>query len=211
VYVGTQTALAVDSAEKTLIGVPATRSEVDPYVGVSYDITELFTLDAGYMHRFYTNLPPIRNVSGKESPLNQKRDTGEVYAGLAADVLLSPSLYLAYNRGSQEITVEGRVAYTYDLAQFGAGNVGVELGAKVGYDRANKPYACKDYVEANMGKKHYVYYGANADLVYHFTEHARARAGVAVEGNNAKKEDWPNQYFWRKAFIWFNASIDCSF
>ncbi|MDR2720694.1 MAG: hypothetical protein LBB15_00180 [Puniceicoccales bacterium] len=216
IYAGTQTALAIDSSAKSPIGVPATRSEVDPYIGVSYDITELFTLDVGYMHRFYTNLPPQRVIVNDEgvgvpSPLNQKRNTDEMYVSLAADMLLSPSLQLFYNWGSREITIEGSVTYTYNLAQFGMNNVAVELGAKVGYDKASKPYACKRYIEENMGKKHFFYFGTNADLVYHLTEHARVRAGVAATANSAKKEDWPNQYFWHKSFVWFNASVDCSF
>jgi hypothetical protein len=210
-YVGTRAVLGINGDQKSPIGVPATRNEVDPYAGISYDVFESLTVDVGYMHRFYTNLPTQREIEGDLSPLNQKRNMGEVYAGVTANVLLSPSVYFFYNYGSKEITIEGRATYTYDLGQFGISNTSVELGGRIGYDKANKPYGCKQYVSENMGKKDYVYYGTNADLVYHFAEHAEVHAGVAVEANNARKEDWPNQYFWHRSFIWFNASVDCSF
>jgi hypothetical protein len=213
VYIGTNAVLALDHMNDP-DGVPLTRSEIAPYIGVSYDATDLFTLDLGYMNRFYINLPVKITRVGAEEPsnLNQRRNVNEIYAGLMVDVLLSPSVYAFYNFGSREFTVEGCTTYTYDLAQFGANNAAIELGAKVGYGKADRPYASSTYNKDTWGKKGYFYYGANADLVYILGECAKARAGVAVGGNNAdKKKDWPNHYIHRRTFVWFNASVDCSF
>jgi hypothetical protein len=135
-----------------------------------------------------------------------------------ADVLLSPSMYFFYDFGSREAAIEGRVAYTYDLAQFGVNGVALELGAKLGYDKASRPFACKKYDRDTMGKKGYFYYGANADLVYSFNEHTKARAGLEIAGNSAKKNAWVNNWATdvagvgaHKSLVWFNASVDCSF
>ncbi|MDR1255880.1 MAG: hypothetical protein LBJ94_03090 [Puniceicoccales bacterium] len=224
VYVGTYAFLGLDGDVHPNTKFPATRNEVNPYLGASYEITEIFTVDGGYIHHFFTNMPTVLDKpNGKEgesfafepgvSPF--KRNTSEIYVGLLGDVLLSPSLYLFYDFGCREIAIEGRVAYTYDLGQFGVGNVAVELGAKVGYDKAKRYFASNASVGSQGGKKDYFYYGLNADLVYGLNEHAKARAGVEFAGNNASKDTWVNSVAGggsaRKNFVWFNASVDCSF
>lgn len=217
IYAGTWAILGTD-AKKDMAGLSETRNEVNPYIGVSYDITDVFTLDLGYIHHFYTNTPKyLLDESSFYVPSALKRDTNEIYFGVMADVLLSPSLYFFYDFDAEEIAIEGRVAYTFDLAQFGVNGVVLDLGAKLGYDKADKPFACKKYYKELSGDKDYVYYGVNADLVYTFNEHAKARAGVEFAGNNAKKNSWVNsgskltQEGAHKNLVWFNASVDCSF
>jgi hypothetical protein len=218
-YLGAYSAIGTDS-DKVFGFVPATRNSVDPYIGLSYDVTDTFTLDAGYINHIYTNLPTQAVTDdGSKVPFYYKRNTSEVYFGVMADVLLAPSVYFFYDFGSKEVAIEGNVAYTYDLAQFGVNGVSIELGAKLGYDKASRPFACKIYDRATMGKKEYFYYGASADLVYSFNESAKARAGVEIAGNSAKKAAWTNAW-WKsldgdtgahKSLVWFNASVDCSF
>jgi hypothetical protein len=170
----------------------------------------MFTLDAGYSHVFFTNLRE-RDVP---RPMF-KADANELYIGVLADVLLSPSLYFFYCPEWQDFAIEGRVAYTYDLSQFGVGGAAVEFGAKLGYDSVDKPFGFKGMRTAMPDdKKAAVYYGANADLVYSFNEHAKARAGIELSGNGAKKGNWRNAGGQRgcpKTMVWFNASVDCSF
>jgi hypothetical protein len=224
-YVGVDSALALGVADAPVNQI--NMNEVAPYVGLSYDVTDMFALDCGYIQRFWTNVPISSAGFTILEKCNVKTCSSEVYVGVTADVLLSPSVYLAYNFQWKEIAVEGRVAYTYDLAQFGVSGVAVELGAKVGYDKANEPYGVtsekadeiaqqapgwSDAVGIGIGKAHW-FYGANADLVYSFNEHAKARAGVEVVGNSAKgKMAWQNGFGAHpKAMLWFNASVDCSF
>lgn len=225
-YVGVESVLALKSAS-VLYGM-YDRNEVTPYLGLSYDITDRFTLDCGYTHRFWTNPPSEAEFVFSKG--HARADSGEVHVGVTADVLFSPSLCLAYNYRWKEVAVEGCVAYAYDLAQFGLSGVAVEFGAKVGYDKVDRPYGIsagkaeallkqifpntyseKTFRAIGIGKAHW-FYGANADLVYSFNEHARARVGVEVVGNSAKKESWQN-YFGAspKTMLWFNASVDCSF
>lgn len=216
VYVGADALLGVES-KKAITLLPTVRNEVSPYVGASYDITEMFTVDVGYIHHFYTNMPKeISVIDGDgperiDTPSPFKRNTSEIYVGISADVLLSPSLYFFYDFGSKEVDIEGRVTYTYDLGQFGVNGLALELGAKLGYDHAKRPFACsKEAVkETFSGKKGYFYYGLNADAVYSFTDHAKGRVGVALAGSNAKKGSWAR--VGAKNSVWFNASVDCSF
>ncbi len=192
VYAGTSAALGLERG---------TRNDVAPYLGASYDITDMFSVDAGYVHHFYTSW----NLDGF------KRDSNEIYVGIMADVLLSPSVYFYYDFDAEEVAIEGRVAYSFDFAQFGVKGVSLDLGAKLGYDSADKPFGIHDKSE-RTGSKDYIYYGLNADLVYNFNEHAKARAGIAYEGNGATDKSWTNSLFGEHTnLVWFNASVDCSF
>lgn len=202
-YAGAWAALGVDG------NIADTRNEVSPYIGMTYDITDMFTLDAGYIHHLYTN-------ETKAAPFC-KRNTSELYLGVKADVIASPSLYFYYDCDAREVAIEGKVEYSFNFAQFGVNGLTLDLGAKLGYDSASKPFACKDKIKKDAdGHKDYAYYGVNADLVYSFNEHAKARVGVAYEGNSAKKKEWANRESFsgsenHKNFVLFNASVDCSF
>ncbi|MDR1255330.1 MAG: hypothetical protein LBJ94_00140 [Puniceicoccales bacterium] len=215
VYAGAGAIIGIES-ERNEVLIPTLRNEVNPYVGASYDITEIFTVDAGYIHHFYTNMPKeilSTPQPGGNIPSPFKRNTSEMYVGVLADVLLSPSLYFFYDFGSKEVNIEGCVNYTYDLGQFGVSGLALELGAKLGYDRAKRPFACnKATVESIFsGRKGYFYYGLASDAVYSFTEHAKGRVGVELAGNHAKREanSWAGTG--AKHSLWFNASVDCSF
>ena len=190
-YVGTEAALRIENN-----GL----NDVAPYVGCMYDINDMFTIDTGYVHHFYDFEPKLATF---------KLDTNEIYAGVLIDYMLSPSIYCEYDFDREEINVVAAAAYSFDLSQYSISGLGIDLGAKVGYDKASKPYGI-DYNQ-KMSKKDYVYYGANADLVYSITDNAKARAGVAYEGNSAKKESWANFFGGHKNMIWFNASVDCAF
>ena len=188
-YVGTEAALRMKNT-----GV----NDVAPYVGCMYDINDMFTVDAGYTHHFFDGLNE-----------GCKRDTNEIYLGVLADVMFSPSLYCEYDFDREEINVVAAAGYSFDLSQYAINGLCVDLGTKIGYDRASKPLG-ENYNKASHGDKDYAYYGLNADLVYSITDNAKARAGVAYEGNSAKKEAWTN-VLGHKNMMWFNASVDCAF
>ncbi|MDR0679704.1 MAG: hypothetical protein LBF42_01555 [Puniceicoccales bacterium] len=236
VYFGIDTVLGLGKKNDT--SVPSTRNETDPYIGISYEVTDLVTLDAGYVHHFYTNTPDESMLVGHEIknkieaangnpdvnpgvyyykyPTNAKRHSNEIFLGATVDVILSPALYFSYDFDAKEVDIEGRVAYTYDLSQFGAAGAALELGGKIGYDRVGKPWLQNNVESDVLGKKGYFYGGLNADAIYSFNEHSKARAGVEFCGNSSKA-NWLkglNTAYnpkGRKAFVWFNASVDCSF
>ncbi len=201
-YVGTSAVLGADGDRDKVCNY------VSPYIGASYSITDVFTLDAGYYYYFYTNTPKrIKNkLTGLEEPSKSRRNSSEIYFGVLADVLLSPSLYFYYDLNFRETAIEGKVARSFDLARFGANGLALDLSAKLGYD----------HVDTKKSDKDYIYHGLNADLVYSFNEHAKARVGVAYEGNSAKKKAWTNSSKaagsgHHKNFVWFNASVNCAF
>jgi hypothetical protein len=206
---GVDSSIPLIGAERN--GGPNVGAHVSPYLEVNYDVTDVFTLDAGYFHHLHTNL--AKHIGGGAS--KHKRNTNEIFAGVSADVIASPSLHLFYDFDRREIALEGKVGYNFDLSQYAVSGLGVDLGAKIGLDSAKKPYGRPRITTGPTpdGKKGYCYYGANADLVYSFNGNAKAKVGVSFEGNSAKKNSWVNKPAdgHHKNFVWFNASVDCSF
>jgi long-subunit fatty acid transport protein len=201
-------------------------NRISPYVGVEYKFNDMFALDAGYQHSFYTKKfnKEYRNGHKLLFGNEPKRDTNEIYVGALMDyaindsIKLDPSLYVTYGFENKEINVEGRVSCDFDLSDKVAPGVGIDVGAKLGFDHAKKFWKTKirryervaDFLD--FGKKSYWYYGANADLVYSFNEKIRARAGVEYVGNSAKKKSWVNLFGnAHKNMVWFNAGLDCAF
>ncbi|MDR0351410.1 MAG: hypothetical protein LBH49_02070 [Puniceicoccales bacterium] len=145
-----------------------TMNQVDVYTGFTYQMTDILSADLGYIHHFYTNLkgkvagvlgkadvPEIgtaiapnhalidgeKYVSYKFEPIFfRKTNSNEIYAGVMADVLLNPTTYLAYDFNRRELNFEGRINYTIDLEKYGLSGFSVDLNAKLGYDRASKPF-----------------------------------------------------------------------
>ena len=202
-------------------------NRISPYVGVEYKFNDMFALDAGYQHSFYTKKinemyrNTYKDIYGKEP----KRDTNEIYVGALIDyaindsIKLDPSLYVTYGFENKEINVEGRVSCNFDLSDKVAPGVGIDVGAKLGFDHAKKVWKIKirrydtRFGIVDPGKKSYWYYGANADLVYSFNEKIRAKAGIEYVGNSAKKSSWVNTFcgITHKNMVWFNAGLDCAF
>lgn len=248
------------------------RDEVAPYIGFSYDVSDMFTIDLGYAyHRYSDKNSALAEVGGKEfrpfdeenkieifgddgsvektvsieefnsdddkanlwdtsvKGINVKRNGHEIYAGVMADVLLSPAVYFAYDCTQKKANIEGTINYTFDLGSVGANGFAIDLGSKIGYSRANKPYGVNrstqvafsriDEEENITGieagslfeKKGWGYIGANADLVYSLNEHTKARAGVGLSFNSAKKNSWINDFNSKKHNVWFSSAVEFSF
>ena len=201
-------------------------NRISPYAGVEYKFNNMIALDAGYQHSFY-----IKKLSRDSKDMweyyfdgqKAKRDTNEIYVGALIDyviidsIKLDPSLYVTYGFENKEINVEGRVSCNFDLSDKVAPGVGIDVGAKLGFDHAKKFWKTKigeyhETADIDFGKKSYWYYGANADLVYSFNEKIRAKAGVEYVGNSAKKESCVNLFDnAHKNMVWFNAGLDCAF
>jgi hypothetical protein len=213
----------------------------DFYVGFSYDITDLFTADLGFVAHIQRNLKDVFNKKALElaretrgnpnltlealttdaggvpaTLAGVKKRSYEIYLGLAANVLLNPSFYYNYDFTWRRHNIEGKVNYLYDLSSVGVNGFAVDLFAKAGYDRTERPLGIKkDVAQKEFWskdiKKGYFYYGTGADLVYSFNENVQARAGVKYEGQN-KKEAWAYKaYASRKNLLWFSTSLDCGF
>lgn len=243
-YVGVDTTLATNRKK-------GQSNEVEPYVGFSYDITDMFTLDLGYQFSRKTSvkgdnkeeIAKAENVlaSGgeitdeikkqvRESLRLPKANFHKIYVGVMADIMMKPSIYFEYDTTQKKANVEGAVDYMFDLVNFGAGGLGVDVGAKIGFSHCKDPEGIKreewnrrialgvankkanpDYKGYVDCKKSWFYAGANADLVYSLNENAKARAGVAFTFNNAKKDDYKNSMNRSKHNVWFSSAMEFSF
>ncbi|MDR1595444.1 MAG: hypothetical protein LBR91_00775 [Puniceicoccales bacterium] len=229
VYVGVDVALPVD-ADKNVDA----RSDVAPHVGCSYTIAEDITIDAGYIHHFYVGEkhPGSDGTTDTTGPIaicpyyaatqfDKKKDSGEVYAGVFTDFVLSPSLYCFYDFGKEEIAIEGKVSHVFDLSESVLNGLSVRLGGKIGYDKAKKPYGLKVPVSLfiheddgmDVKAEGYVYYSIGADMVLSIAEHIKISAGVSYEGNTASKRDMCNAYTKnnRRDAVVFRAGVACTF
>ena len=266
------------------------QNRVDPYVGFSYDISDMFTLDVGYTAKIHTCGKKGRSTSGfivkgvsnvyGVNPANviatvkalnrtfadanagkgfldalredgtatcenvtinnfhMKKVSHEIYAGIMADVLLKPSLYLSYDITQKKPSVEGAISYTFDLGNKGINGLALDLGAKVGFSHVKKPFGLKRETELMKferryaagslfngkfkagdvvtvgdlyGKKNLFYGQVNADLVYSLNANSKVRAGVGFAFNNAKKNAYVNWNTGKKHTVWFSTAAEFSF
>lgn len=154
--------------------------EVDFYAGFAYDVTDMFSVDAGLTYYMYPD-------SGGDA------DTTEMFFGVAADVLLSPAVYIYYDFTLEALTFEGSVGYSLDLAEYaGVEGASLDLGAYLGNTSNDS---------ANNG---YTYWGLTADLVYALNENVSTSLGGRYAGNNddVNGDD---------SHLWFGASVGFSY
>lgn len=90
-------------------------SEIDFYTGYGFALTDILSLDVGATYYMY------EGGSGDDSI--------EAFVGVAADVLLSPSLYYYYDFDYDYSTVEASVGYSIPVESVG---VSIDLSAAVG-------------------------------------------------------------------------------
>ncbi|MDR1232886.1 MAG: hypothetical protein LBJ75_01305 [Puniceicoccales bacterium] len=177
-------------------------NRVAPGIGISCNVTDKVILDAGCKYVFYPSMPP-RNSRGQ--PLMMRRHSNEVHLGVIFDIFMKLSLGSFYDFERQEVALEGTAEYSLDLP-FVFSGLGIDVWAKAGYDKSNKPLG-----NPFIPKVCYCYYGAGADLAYKFN-YVKAKVGVGYEGNSAKKDSWLNDGSdSNKNAVVFRASIDCFF
>lgn len=132
-----------------------TDSETDLYIGYGFALNDTISLDAGVTRYLYNG------QSGA--------DTTEVYVGVSADVLLSPSLYYYYDFDREASTFELSIGYSFPIDAI---NASLDLSAKAGYASKGgeyvNPYSNEDYT----------YYVVGAAVPYKLSETATFTVGV---------------------------------
>lgn len=125
-------------------------SETDLYAGVNMAINETFSADLGVTRYTYNG--------------GSQDDTTEVFAGLKADVLLSPSVYYYYDFDLEVSSYIASVGHSLAIAQAG---LSVDLSATVGY------------IQSPGGNgSDYVYWGVGAAVPYKLNDNAVLTAAV---------------------------------
>ncbi len=161
----------------TNLPATGTANEVDLYAGYAYPVTDIVTVDAGFIYYWYMN---SQAATGNTVPAYI-----EPYVGASFDVLLSPALYLYYavdqNGGTNSfsaLTIEASIGYSFDLSEYvGAEGISFDVGAYVGYVIPDN--------SVNAGMQSGFYGGATADLVYAFSENVSSSVGVRYSNYSA--------------------------
>ena len=221
---------------KNVLGVKcADRNKNDFYVGFSYDVTDIFTTDICFT---YCLSPTLKTAIDRDDSnffatsfgtifaslvgdaysqrLGIKKHSYEVSVGLAANVFLCPSIHYIYDFTWERHNIEGKVNYLYNLSPIGIENFAVKFSSQLGFDHTKRPLGMKReateiFVKQCGWKKSYVYYGANADLIYSLKENTEVSLGINYAGFN-KKAAWPADNSGdHKNFIWLSALIACHF
>jgi hypothetical protein len=112
---------------------------VSPFINISSDITDLFTLYVRYKHRFCTSkILRAINETIKAAGMNIKPCSDAISMGIIANILLEPSLYHFCDFKHRKIAIEGTIKYRLDLSQFLLSGLGIDSGAKVRQGKAAK-------------------------------------------------------------------------
>lgn len=154
-------------------------NEVDFNVGMTYtpEIWEsMITMDGGYTYYWF---PGQGQATARPIGYNH---SNEIYVGMSADVIFSPSVYFFWDFDLEQYVVEGSIEYTLPLQRLtymeDTENFSIDLRAQVAHVHANRQYGIG-------GRKNgYSYWGFSAETNYVVNEDFHVGAGVYYMGND---------------------------
>lgn len=135
----------------------AAGSETDLYAGYGFQINDTFALDAGVTRYTYEG-----GGSG---------DTTEVYVGVSADVLLSPSLYYYHDFDNETNAYIASIGYSLPIDAI---NTSLDFSASYGY------------VVSGGNGNDYTYGSVGVSVPYALSETATLTAGVEYVRNDTR-------------------------
>lgn len=125
-------------------------SETDLYAGYNLAINETFSTDLGVTRYTYNG--------------GSQDDSTEVFAGIKADVLLSPSVYYYHDFDLEVSSYIGSIGHSLPIAKLG---VSLDLSATLGY------------IQSPGGDgSDYTYWGVGAAVPYKLSETAKLTGAV---------------------------------
>jgi uncharacterized protein (TIGR02001 family) len=131
-----------------------TGTETDFYAGYGFKINDTFTLDTGLTRYAYNGGSP-------------SSDSTEVYVGVKANVLLTPSLYYYYDFDGDVSTLEASIGYSLPIEAIKSS---LDFSAKLGY------VLLED--DAAFGDDNYTYGSIGVAVPYKLSDNATLTAGV---------------------------------
>ncbi len=137
-------------------------SETDVYAGYNLAINETFSVDLGATRYTYTG--------------GSQDDTTEAFAGVKADVLLSPSVYYYHDFDLEISSYIASVGHSLPIAQLG---LSVDLSATLGY------------VQIAGENSDYTYWGVGGAVPYKLSETATLTGAVnytSVDDNSIDQD-----------------------
>jgi uncharacterized protein (TIGR02001 family) len=124
-------------------------SETDIYAGYNLSLNETFSADLGVTRYTYNG--------GGGGTTTTPGDTTEVFAGLKADVLLSPSVYYYYDFDLEVSSYIASIGHSLPIEQAG---VSLDLSATFGF------------IQIPGNDEDYCYWGVGAAVPYKLNENA---------------------------------------
>ncbi len=199
-YAGIWTNLPITST-----GPAGATNEIDIYGGYAYPLTDIVTLDAGFIYYWYVNAPAL-GVSATNYV--------EPYVGASFDVLLSPAIYVYYSidqltkatgsgPDSGILTVEASIGYSFDLSEYmTVEGLSFDTGAYIGLGMPMDS-------SATNGTSSFLYAGVTGDLVYAFNENVSASIGVRYSNYSQSGTAYTGTsgYAPNQNNIWMGASV----
>lgn len=155
--------------------------QMNPFVGMNWDVTDLFSLDTGYMYYWFMStgagdvFPFINDYTNRQH---------EFYGGITADVMLSPAFYLFYNMSLRQWFFEPSISHRFPLEEFGASNMFLDFGAHFGWLNAKKFNGDQRPMGVAGQSNSYIYWGTKLDLTYEFDDCTSMSIGCRYTGNN---------------------------
>ncbi len=160
-YVGTWGSFATNDSY-------ADGNEINFFGGYGIALDDVFSLDLGVTVYYF---PPSDD------------NTTEIYAGIAADTVASPSAYIFYDFDLEALTIEGSIGHSIPLDQ----SLSLDLGAFAGF------------VTPDEGDD-YFYYGLTADVSLEVNATSSASVGVRFAGNDIDDADLSEFLWWGFSF-----------
>jgi len=134
--------------------VGGTQDETDLYVGLKHKLDDTFSADVGVTRYLYNGGSQI--------------DSSEVYVGINANVLLSPSIYAYYDFDKEVATYIGSVGYSLPIEAIKSS---LDFSASVGF------------VDINGGQE-YLYGVAGVAIPYKLSDTSTLTVGVDYIAND---------------------------
>ncbi len=134
--------------------VGGTQDETDLYVGLKHKLDDTFSADVGVTRYLYNGGSQI--------------DSSEVYVGINANVLLSPSIYAYYDFDNEVATYIGSVGYSLPIEAIKSS---LDFSASVGF------------VDINGGQE-YLYGVAGVAIPYKLSDTSTLTVGVDYIAND---------------------------
>ena len=166
-------------------------SEFDFHLGYVFPLTKELLIDFGQLYYWYpqgnTGAPAQRGAGylrgtsrSTETFLGFCYDTSPVLVGIN----LNPALYYYYDWNVDKHTVEGSLAYVWDLSGL-AGLKGLSLTPRgfFGYQSASRPYGDTGALQDFFRRSESLYYGASLTLDWRLNDYTGFYLACFYTGN----------------------------
>ena len=190
-YTGIWTNLPIESSSSMVA------TEVDPYMGYAFIFQDIYNVDFGFTYYWYTRNSALR--------INRTR---EIYLGISVDWTLDPSIFAYYDFDLHQWTLEGSMAYSYDLEErFNIKNVTLDSIGQLGFVHTGHVKTIGFSKKSNG----YVYTQFSSDLTYHVNPFSSLSLGVRLSANTDKKKDPANFLGRHPVCMWWGVKASFGF